>query len=88
MALFIGAKLFYVAKNRCVISPSDKYPAPKDMLAGRLTGHANENGMLCLLKKSERILRPPKIEGTKGVLTQLLLDLVAAFYCQLTNANM
>ena len=68
MALFVGAKLFYVAKNRCVISPLVIYPAPKDILAERFVGRANKNGMLCLLKKSKRILRLRKIEGIKGVL--------------------
>ena len=79
MALFVGAKLFYVAKNRCVISPLYIYPAPKDMLAERFEGRANKNGMLCLLKKRKHILRLRKIEGTKGVSIQLLLDSVAAF---------
>lgn len=58
------------------------------MLAERLIGRANGNGMLCLLKKSERILRLRKIEVIKGVLIQLLLDPVAAFYSQLTDAHL
>ena len=88
MALFVGAKLFYVVKNRCVISPLDVYSAPKNMLAKIFLGRANDDGMLCLLKKNERILRPRKIEGIKGVLIELLLDPVAAFHSQLMNANL
>ena len=68
MLLFVGAKVFYVAKNRCVISSFAIYPALEDVLAKRCKGRANANGMLCHRKKNKRILRQRKIAGTKGAL--------------------
>ena len=88
MALFLGAKLFYLEKNRYVISPIKDTPVMKDPVAEINIGRANESGTRCLIKKNNRILRLHRIEEIKGLLTHPLLDSGAALYSWLMNANL